>query len=190
MTPQTKPKLSFRQRRVVPSGEPVRVVDLTEAEASTRPAEDTVAGPSTAETPTAQTPTAQPLEAAPQGPAAAAGAMVSEAVSEAADRLHRGYTSPTAAASPQRIAAVSLWALLLVIGGVVVGLRTLVSQLGGSGTGLVGWMPTLTAIGGAIGLGMTIAAFLTIGARRTPWVLLGGASAILLTLMVLGAIAA
>jgi hypothetical protein len=179
MTPQTKPHLSFRQRRVVPSGERIRVVDLTAVEAGSGSPDDKAAGPATAGQPDTVTHSA-----------AAAGAMVSEAVSEAADRLHRGYTSPTAPASSQRLAAVSLWALLLVVGGVVVGLRTLVSQLGGSGTGLTAWMPTLTAIGGTIGLGTTIAAFLTIGARRTPWVLLGGASAILVVLLVLGAIAA
>jgi hypothetical protein len=112
---------------------------------------------------------------------------VSEAVSDAAERLHRGYTSAEAPASQRRLAAVSAWSLLLVVGGVVVGLRALLTKLGGTGTGLAGAIPTLTVVGGLTGLGLTIAAFLTIGGRRTPWVLLGAATAILFTLMVLTA---
>jgi hypothetical protein len=112
-------------------------------------------------------------------------------VADVADRLHRTYTSPErpAAASPERLAGVSLWALLLVLGGAVVGLRALLAQLSGTGTGLAGSLTGLTTFGGLVGLGLTIAAFLTIAAKRLPWVLLGAATAVLFTLLVLTAVA-
>jgi hypothetical protein len=113
------------------------------------------------------------------------------AMAKAADRLHRAYTSPVrpATASPERLAGVSLWALLLVLGGAVAGLRAMLADFGGTGTGLAGSLMTLTLVGGMVGLGLTIGAFLTIAARRLPWVLLGTATAVLLTLLVLSAIA-
>jgi hypothetical protein len=157
MTPPTKSAMSPRQRRVVPSA----VSEGTD-------------------------PVATPKDPTPEPPVPVS-EVVSEAVSDAAERLHRGYTSAEAPASQRRLAAVSAWSLVLVVGGIVVGLRALLTKLDGSGTGLAAAVPTLTVIGGLTGLGMTIAAFLTIGGRRTPWVLLGAASAILFTLMVLTA---
>jgi hypothetical protein len=119
----------------------------------------------------------------------APGALVSDAVAGAADRLHRGYKSAEAPASSERLAVVSVWSLLLVVCGGIVGLRALLAKLDGTGTGLAGALPTLTVLGGLIGLTATIGAFLTIGARRTPWVLLGVATGILFTLMVLISVA-
>jgi hypothetical protein len=175
MTPQTKLHLPFRQRRAVQSGEPFDAAE---------PAPEA----SGAEAPVAPGSTAAFAEPEPVVSYAGPAPVVSTAMADAAERLHRGYTSPTAAASSRRLAAVSLWALLLVLGGIVVALRAAVAQLAGS-AGLAGALLTLTTIGGLAGLGLTIGAFLTIGARRLPWILLGAATAVLFTLLVLSAVA-
>jgi hypothetical protein len=160
MTPETKPIMSFRQRRRATAGDQSAHTD-----------------PVTAERPNAEEAAEEPV------------IDLTDTLSDAAERLRRGYTSPVAPASSRRLAVVSVWALLLVLGGAVATLRALLSRLDGSGTGLAGALLGVTTMGGLVGLGLTIGAFLTIGSRRMPWILLGAATAVLFTLMVLTAVA-
>jgi hypothetical protein len=159
MTPETKPIMSFRQRRSAHSAEP-----------------SAASGPTAVPHSQAEPPAEPEID-------------LTDTFSGAAERLHRGYTRPDAPASSRRLAAVSLWALLLVLGGAVAGLRALLARLDGTGTGLAGSLLGLTTMGGLVGLGLTIGAFLTIGSRRTPWILMGAATAVLFALMVLTAVA-
>jgi hypothetical protein len=173
MTPETKPSMSLRQRRSTPAQDPAA-------------GHDPAAGPSVPpESPEAVMSWSESSDTAEERP------ETSGVMAEVADRLHRTYTSPVrpASASPERLAGVSLWAILLVLGGAVAGLRALLAQLEGTGTGLAGSLVGLTTFGGLLGLGLTIAAFLTIAAKRLPWILLGAATAVLFTLLVLSALA-
>jgi len=62
-------------------------------------------------------------------------------------------------------------------------LAALVVGLGAS-DGLATALQPLAVGCGLTGLGLTIGAFLTIGRRRTPWVLLGAATAVVVVLLV------
>jgi hypothetical protein len=180
MTPETKPFVSLRQRRATSSQDPAQPAGAPRPTTPAVPASEPVVS---------WTPPTGPKNSGPRdsGPEDTAPGVMAEV----ADRLHRTYTSPDrpASASPERLAGVSLWALLLVLGGAVVGLRAMLAQLGGSGTGLAGSLTGLTMFGGLVGLGLTIAAFLTIAAKRLPWMLLGAATAVLFTLLVLTTLA-
>ncbi|HEV7756803.1 MAG TPA: hypothetical protein VGO94_13195 [Mycobacteriales bacterium] len=170
MTPETKQMVTFRQRRSVPSGDsgPVDPAADTGATARARPDTDT-------DTDAATDPAGGPSSA--EGPATAG------------DRLRRTYRNPQSPASPRRLAAVSLWSLLLVLGGAVAYLYALLGQLNGTGTGLAGSVLSLVSFGDLVGLALILASMLTIGKRRAPWILLGTATGLLLVLLVLAAVA-
>jgi hypothetical protein len=197
MTPETKLHMPFRPRRTAPAGDPL--------------------GPSVSDGPTQDPGSAgaredlgdvdpgnvrpgngDPDDTAPGNPELEPGYAEGEptfsrhvtgAMSDTAERLRESYRNPVAPVSSRRLALVSIWALLLVVGGAVVYLRALLVALAGSGTGLAGSLLNWVSFGGLLGLGLTIAAFLTIGRRQTPWVVLGLATAVLFTLLVLTAIA-
>jgi hypothetical protein len=84
---------------------------------------------------------------------------------------------------------VSLWSVLLVLGGAVAYLHALLGQLSGPGTGLAGSVLSLVSFGGLVGLGLILAAMLTIAKRQAPWILLGAATGLLFVLLVLTAVA-
>ncbi|MCW2566016.1 MAG: hypothetical protein JWN54_113 [Mycobacterium sp.] len=170
MTPETKPMVTFRQRRSVPSGE---------QPGQGRPA---ALPDDTARTPPAPEPDRAPE---PEEP----GSALSASLAAAGERLRETYRSPKSPASGQRLAAVSLWSLLLVLGGAVVYLHALLGQLSGPGPGLAGSVLSLVSFGGLVGLSLIIASMLTIGRRRAPWILLGSATGLLFVLLVLTAVA-
>lgn len=83
----------------------------------------------------------------------------------------------------RRVAAVALWACVLAIGGLVVGIVALVKILSHA----PGWFePVVTAVG-VIGIGLTAAAFPAVNRRSLPWLLLSAAT---VTLVAVGVLAA
>jgi hypothetical protein len=145
MIPETKPLVTFRQRRSVPSGEqPERAVPGDTAGARQAP----------------------PPPQAPEPDDSGSG--LAGRLAGAGDRLRETYRSPQSPATGRRLAAVSLWSLLLVLGGAVAYLRALLGQLSGPGTGLAGSVLSLVSFGGLVGLALIIASMLTIGKRRAP----------------------
>jgi hypothetical protein len=173
MTPETKLHLTFRQRGPEASGEPGRGAGAGAPEPGPAPDEPVGTEPNGVVTGGAET----------SDETTGSHSRLADSVAETAESLRRTYRSPHPAAGSERIAGVCLWALLLVLGGAVAYLRALLAQLAGAGPGL-----GITSFGGLVGLGLTIAAFLTIGKRRTPWILLGLATAVLFTLLVLGTV--
>jgi hypothetical protein len=78
--------------------------------------------------------------------------------------------------SPRYLIGVSVWAALLGLGGIAVGLRALIGMLA---TDTSWYTPTVVAIGTA-GLVATIGAFASVHRRRMPWLMLGVATTALL----------
>ena len=68
-----------------------------------------------------------------------------------------------------RVLAMALYAAMLGLGGVGVGLRGLVSVIGG---GVPGWYVPLLSLVGLIGVALAVGAFLSMHRRFLPWVLL------------------
>jgi len=121
--------------------------------------------------------------------------MVVPAQADEADGSLRWAADSTAVEEVERsgprmrqLMGVCGWAAILGLVGLVVGARGFIADLGGN---TPGWYePSLAAVGAA-GIGLTIAAFISVRRRRLPYVLLGGATlaliyAILLTVTALG----
>jgi hypothetical protein len=86
----------------------------------------------------------------------------------------------------RRLAGLSGWAALLGVIGMAVGIRALVALIAG---GAPEWYePTLIMIGIA-GIVITAAAFVTARRGNIPWILLGTASAVLLTSLIITGVA-
>lgn len=72
------------------------------------------------------------------------------------------------------------WAAVLGGVGLVIGIRGLIGILAGDPPG---WFEPAMAGTGALGIGLTVGAFLTVHRSRAPWILLGAASVVLLAAM-------
>ena len=73
----------------------------------------------------------------------------------------------------RRLLAMSVYASLLGLAGVGIGIRGMVSQTGG---GVPGWYVPVLAFLGMVSVGLSVGAFLSIHRRVLPWVLLLGAA--------------
>ena len=73
----------------------------------------------------------------------------------------------------RRLLAMSVYASLLGLAGVGIGIRGMVSQIGG---GVPGWYVPVLAFLGMVSVGLSVGAFLSIHRRVLPWVLLLGAA--------------
>jgi hypothetical protein len=84
----------------------------------------------------------------------------------------------TSAEAPRlrQLVGVCGWAALLGGVGLIIGIRALVGVLTSSGAG---WYEPSIAVVGLVGIGLTVAAFVTIQRQRLPYLLLGGATAVL-----------
>jgi hypothetical protein len=69
----------------------------------------------------------------------------------------------------RRLLAMSLYASLLGLAGVGIGIRGLVSQIGG---GVPGWYVPVLAFLGMVSVALSVGAFLSIHRRVLPWLLL------------------
>ena len=78
------------------------------------------------------------------------------------------------------------WAAILGVVGLVVGIRGFVGDLLGAAPGW--YEPAMIAVG-LVGIGLTVGAFVTVHRRRTPYILLGAASLVLVYAMTLTATA-
>ncbi len=78
------------------------------------------------------------------------------------------------------------WAAVLGGIGLIVGVRGLLGLMAGDPPG---WYEPSIVIVGLAGIGLSVAAFLTVHRERVPWMLLGGSSLALLTGMILTAVA-
>jgi hypothetical protein len=118
------------------------------------------------------------------------------AVSAPAQREHSGIhwianAAPTDATTPRvsrpeprmrQLMGVCGWAAVLGGVGLILGIRGLFGVLAGNPPG---WFePSLIATGTA-GIGLTVAAFLTVHRARSPYLFLGGASLVLIIAMAL-----
>lgn len=74
------------------------------------------------------------------------------------------------------------WAAVLGGVGLVVGIRGFFGVLAGDAA--TWYEPALITVG-ALGLAFTVGGFLTVDRRRTPWIMLGAASVVLIVAMVL-----
>ncbi|WP_412541818.1 hypothetical protein R8Z50_04495 [Longispora sp. K20-0274] len=78
----------------------------------------------------------------------------------------RDFSAPP----PQRIlAGVSVWAFVLALGGVVVGVAALVRIIAGA----PGWFEPVIILTGIVGMGFTVAGFATVRRALIPWAVLG-----------------
>ena len=73
----------------------------------------------------------------------------------------------------RRLLAMSLYASLLGLVGVGIGIRGMVSQIGG---GVPGWYVPVLAFLGMVSVALSVGAFLSIHRRVLPWLLLVGAA--------------
>ena len=73
----------------------------------------------------------------------------------------------------RRLLAMSVYASLLGLAGVGIGIRGLVSMIGG---GVPGWYVPVLAFLGMVSVVLSVGAFLSIHRRRLPWLLLAGAA--------------
>ncbi|WP_067496649.1 hypothetical protein [Actinoplanes sp. TFC3] len=73
----------------------------------------------------------------------------------------------------RRLLTMSIYASLLGLGGVGVGVRGLLSQISG---GVPGWYTWVLAFFGMVSVALAVGAFLSIHRRVLPWVLLLGAA--------------
>lgn len=73
----------------------------------------------------------------------------------------------------RRLLAMSVYASMLGLAGVGIGIRGLVSQIGG---GVPGWYVPVLAFLGMVSVALSVAAFLSIHRRLLPWLLLLGAA--------------
>ena len=85
------------------------------------------------------------------------------------DVLFRFPTPDDPAPGTRRLLAMSLYASLLGLAGVGIGIRGLVSQIGG---GAPGWYVPVLAFLGMVSVALSVGAFLSIHRRVLPWVLL------------------
>jgi hypothetical protein len=74
----------------------------------------------------------------------------------------------------RRLLVMSVYASLLGLGGVGIGIRGLVSQIGG---GVPEWYVPALAVLGMVSVALSVGAFLSIHRRVLPWLLLLGAAA-------------
>jgi hypothetical protein len=86
-------------------------------------------------------------------------------------------TNEDPAPASNRLAAICAWAAALGLGGMAVALRAFVGLIS---TGAGWYAPTVITIG-VLGIGATIGAFASIHRRRLPLILLGVATATLIT---------
>ncbi|GAA1816584.1 hypothetical protein GCM10009682_41860 [Luedemannella flava] len=77
----------------------------------------------------------------------------------------------------RHLVAASVWAALLGVVGLAIGLRGFVGVLAGDAASW--YEPTIITLG-VVGIGLTVGGFATIHRHRAPWVLLGAASVTLL----------
>lgn len=87
--------------------------------------------------------------------------------------LFRFPTPEDPAPGTRRLFAMSLYASLLGLVGVGIGIRGLVSQIGG---GVPGWYVPVLAFLGMVSVALSVGAFLSIHRRMLPWLLLLGAA--------------
>jgi hypothetical protein len=73
----------------------------------------------------------------------------------------------------RRLLAMSIYALFLGLGGVGVGVRGMVSQIGG---GVPVWYPGVLALLGLVSVALAVGGYLSIHRRTLPWLLLLGAA--------------
>jgi hypothetical protein len=86
------------------------------------------------------------------------------------------FRFPTAddpAPGTRRLLAMSIYASLLGLAGVGIGIRGMVSQIGG---GVPGWYVPVLAFLGMVSVALSVGAFLSIHRRVLPWLLLLGAA--------------
>jgi hypothetical protein len=76
------------------------------------------------------------------------------------------------------------WAAILGVVGLVVGIRGFIGDLLGAAPGW--YEPAMIAVG-LVGIGLTVGAFVTVHRRRTPYILLGAATLVLVYAMTLTA---
>ena len=72
-----------------------------------------------------------------------------------------------------RLLTMSVYASLLGLAGVGIGIRGMVSLIGG---GVPGWYVPVLAFLGMVSVALSVGAFLSIHRRRLPWLLLAGAA--------------
>ncbi|RSM75173.1 hypothetical protein DMB66_00200 [Actinoplanes sp. ATCC 53533] len=89
------------------------------------------------------------------------------------DVYFRFPTPDDPAPGTRRLLAMSLYASLLGLAGVGIGIRGLVSQIGG---GAPGWYVPVLAFLGMVSVALSVGAFLSIHRRVLPWLLLLGAA--------------
>lgn len=77
----------------------------------------------------------------------------------------------------RHLVGISVWAALLGVLGLAIGLRGFVGVLAGDAAG---WYEPTFILLGVVGIGLTVAGFATIHRGRAPWMLLGAASLSLL----------
>ncbi|GAA3338368.1 hypothetical protein GCM10020358_18230 [Amorphoplanes nipponensis] len=95
-------------------------------------------------------------------------------VDEAGDEVFFRFPTPDdPAPGTRRLLAMSLYAALLGLAGVGIGIRGMVSQIGG---GVPGWYVPVLAFLGMVSVALSVGAFLSIHRRILPWLLLLGAA--------------
>jgi hypothetical protein len=122
---------------------------------------------------------ARPTSTRPRTPAQRAAARLRRAAGTAgrlADELGGLFRLPgekDPAPPPRRIAGICAWAAGLGIVGLIAGLLAVIAMLAGAGS----WYPPTILIIGIGGILCTIGALASVHRRRLPWVMLGAASA-------------
>ena len=81
----------------------------------------------------------------------------------------------------RRLAGLAGWAAALGLGGLVMGIRTLVTLVVSKPPA---WYEPTLVLMGLVGIALTVGAFLTVQHRYLPWALLGVSSVVLLSSMV------
>lgn len=104
----------------------------------------------------------------------------------AASPAGRVYSRADQAPRLRQLMGVCGWAAVLGGVGLVLGLRGFIGIIAGDAPT---WYEPSTVVAGLVGIGLTIAAFLTVHRVRAPWVLLGCASVTLVTAMVFTSVA-
>jgi hypothetical protein len=89
------------------------------------------------------------------------------------EALFRFPAADDPAPGARRLLGMSIYAAFLGLAGVGVGVRGLLSQIGG---GVPGWYTWVLAFLGMVSVGLSVGAFLSIHRRVLPWALLLGAA--------------
>lgn len=99
-----------------------------------------------------------------------------------ADRIAvSGFSARPPMVRQRRLMGLSVWALGLGLSGLVLGVVALVRIM----TEAPGWFEPVFSVVGVVGLGLIVAAFVTVARRVTPWILMGASSALLVVGVVL-----